>query len=328
MNLNIRGKILVGYAVILLLMLGTCLYFVSEMKKTDSKYNEMINNEAFAYSSIQGTIARYNEAGIRLKDYIINGRTSDISLYQKAMNEGDTTIEKIIPIIDTGEEKQLYNDMQSNVNTFKEFGNQVISLVKAREESQTETSKTVANKKVMEFLQSDSGVISNLTQSGETLANFQSKLLNDDKKQTSASANRTIFVSLIVVFVIIIIGLIIGFFVAQMIASPIRLVDTQAAKIANGDLTGDKITIKTRDEAGRLAESFNTMHQNLIEIVKQLQEKSENVASSAAELSASAENVSAGATETASTMTEVATTVEQILVILSLSQVLPLKVQI
>lgn len=103
-----------------------------------------------------------------------------------------------------------------------------------------------------------------------------------------------------------------AFIIARMIANPIRLVDAEAAKIAAGDLTGKEIAVKSKDEVGSLAESFNEMLKNLQEITRQLQEKSRIVASSSTELSASAENVSAAVTETSTTIAQVASTVEQV----------------
>lgn len=82
----------------------------------------------------------------------------------------------------------------------------------------------------------------------------------------------------------------------------------------SGDLTGEKIKIRTKDEAGSLAESINLMPTSLREIAIQLQEKSQVVASSAAELTASAENVAAGSNETASAITQVAGNVDQVTV--------------
>jgi len=97
-----------------------------------------------------------------------------------------------------------------------------------------------------------------------------------------------------------------------MITDPLRLVEAGAARVARGDLAGEEIRVRAKDEVGRLAGSFNAMISNLKEIVGQLQQKAQALAASAAQLSANAEQVSAGATETASSASEVAATVEQV----------------
>ena len=312
MILNIKGKILAGTGVIILLLLGVCTYLVINMKNMDNNYTAIISHEAAAYSDIQGALAQYNEAGARLFDYVIAGNADNIDLYLEAIKDGDANLNKVAASMDTEEEKQLFNNLKNKVSAFKEYGNQMLALVKTREAALNQDNHLAADKQLMEYKKSHNGVMNNVTLSAEALAKLQAQLLANSQKQTMASADNAVRVSIITIVVIILLGLIIALFVAQMIANPIRLVDSQAARIAAGDLSGNNITIKSKDEAGRLAESFNIMHQNLIGIAQQLQKKSQNVAASAADLSASAENVSAGATETATTITQVATTVDQI----------------
>ncbi|AGL01628.1 methyl-accepting chemotaxis protein [Desulfoscipio gibsoniae] len=112
----------------------------------------------------------------------------------------------------------------------------------------------------------------------------------------------------------LLIGLLLGFFLARSISLPLRKVAAESAKIAEGDLTGKEIDIKTKDEVGQLAMAFNKMILNLRSLVIQIQEKSQVIASSSMQLSASSQNVAAGAQETASTTNQVASTVEQVTV--------------
>lgn len=117
--------------------------------------------------------------------------------------------------------------------------------------------------------------------------------------------------SVTAVIFIIFIGIFSSILLSRMVGG-LRQVSVKAARIAEGDLTGREITIKSKDELGQLAGAFNTMLAKLKEIAGQLQEKSRSLASSSGELSAIAENVTAGAGETASTAGEVSSTVEQV----------------
>ena len=312
MGLKIKGKILAGFSIVILLLLGVCAYLVLNMKNIDDSYTAMINNESAAFISIQGALAQYSKAATYLNDYIITGDSVDIDQFQQALGEGDASLNQIAPTIDSEKEKQLYDELKKQVSVFKGYGKQMTTLVQNREMVQNEKDRIAAEESVMVCKKANTNVINNLTTSAEELAVLQNQLLADSKKQTMAAGANAVSVSIIIIAVTIILGLVIAIVIARIIANPIRLVDDQAVKIAAGDLAGEMINIRSRDEAGRLADSFNRMRENLIEIVKQLQEKSQNVASSATELSAGAENVLAGATETASAMTEVAATVEQI----------------
>ena len=67
---------------------------------------------------------------------------------------------------------------------------------------------------------------------------------------------------------------IIGLFLARTISSPIKLLDSSAEKVAKGD-TQVRVDIFTKDEVGRLANSFNKMIANLDSSFKEVQLKSE-----------------------------------------------------
>lgn len=110
----------------------------------------------------------------------------------------------------------------------------------------------------------------------------------------------------------LLVGILMGIFLSRSITLPLQRVALESVKIAKGDLTGKEIQIKTKDEVAQLATAYNKMLNNLRELVIQVQEKSQVVASSSIQLSASSQNVAAGAEETASTITQVASTVEQV----------------
>ena len=134
------------------------------------------------------------------------------------------------------------------------------------------------------------------------------------KKQAKNDSQKGILLRNIAVvagIVAIIVCLIIGFTLFRGIVGPVRYLASEASKIAEGDLTTDNINVKTKNEVGQLAGTFNTMLFNLKEIVGQLAEKSETLASSAQQLTAGVEETTAGANETSSTMAQVAATIEQ-----------------
>ncbi|AQS58065.1 methyl-accepting chemotaxis protein [Desulforamulus ferrireducens] len=118
--------------------------------------------------------------------------------------------------------------------------------------------------------------------------------------------------ALLATLLALLVGLPLGFVLARSIALPIQRVAKESMKIAEGDLTGQEIDIKTKDEVGQLAIAFNKMLHNLKDLVIQVQEKAQVVASSSMQLSASSQNVAATAQETASTINQVARTVEQV----------------
>ncbi|MQL51639.1 HAMP domain-containing protein [Desulfofundulus thermobenzoicus] len=311
MRLNIMGKLMLGFGAVLLLMLGTCLFLIMQMRSMNNDFTGLIKLKAYAYGESNDALAHYNAAAAYLRQYILTRDEDLASRYQQSVKDGDDGLEKVAPLLERAEAKDLLQKFQAQAADFKQYGDQVISLIKASK-SASEADRVKIEEQLAQHHQSHSGVVRNLTGAGTAFADFEKQVLDDGAGRTASRANRAIAISIILVAVTIVLGLLVAFIIARMITAPIRLVDAGAAKIAAGDLSGEGIDLKTKDETGRLAESFNTMLHNLKEIVRHLQEKSDTLASSASELSASAQNVSAGASETASTISQVAGTVEQV----------------
>lgn len=311
MKLNIMGKIVLGFGIVLILMFGICLYLISGIRGINTSYSTLIDQKAYGLALAETVGNDYTRSASSLKDFILDGDQDDLTNAQKFASDGDGILKEIAPLLTTDKEKQQYRDIQSKAGDFKNFSEQMVNLVSARELASGDD-RTTAEKKVIGYYEANKTDMADLYNATIALSDSQSKLLDAGNKQNSAEGVKFALISTIMAVVVIILGLLMAVLVARRIATPIRLVDAEAAKIAAGDLTGKEINVKTKDEAGRLATSFNNMLTNLRVITRQLQEKSDTLASSAAELSAGAENISSSANETASTVGEVASTVEQV----------------
>ncbi|HHY28204.1 MAG TPA: HAMP domain-containing protein [Desulfitobacterium dehalogenans] len=97
-----------------------------------------------------------------------------------------------------------------------------------------------------------------------------------------------------------------AFKLSQNFARRIKIVAQGANEIAQGNLNIEKIQVDSQDELGQLAQDFNHMTENLIQLVKQVSLASEHIASSSQQLSAGAEQSAQASNEVAGAITEVA----------------------
>ncbi|MNB78376.1 Methyl-accepting chemotaxis protein McpA [compost metagenome] len=140
-------------------------------------------------------------------------------------------------------------------------------------------------------------------------------------KNSLVSAEQAFNVILAVTVISFLLAVFIAFFIASIIAKPIQKLNASAMLIANGDLTGEPILLKNKDELGTLAASFNTMTGNLRAMIQSVSMTSEQVAASSEELLASAEQ-NAKASEQISETVELlaAGTTEQVNIVKRSSQ--------
>ena len=114
------------------------------------------------------------------------------------------------------------------------------------------------------------------------------------------------WISLVTIFVVLFIAALIIAWFAKQIAKPIMLLEGAANKIASGDLSQNNLNIRSNDEIGRLAKSFEQMAQNVRALIKQIYSNAEQLAAASEELTASAEQSAQASNQVAISMTEVA----------------------
>jgi methyl-accepting chemotaxis protein len=105
--------------------------------------------------------------------------------------------------------------------------------------------------------------------------------------------------------------LIILYYLIKGISKPIVETARYANKIANGDLTAS-ISIKRNDEIGQLAESLQKMGSQLKEIIVNIIEGANNIASASVQLNSSSQLLAQSSNEQASSVEEISSTIEEI----------------
>ncbi|RFB17400.1 methyl-accepting chemotaxis protein [Bacillus sp. HNG] len=141
----------------------------------------------------------------------------------------------------------------------------------------------------------------------ESLINEVTETINSDTKTLEKAQE----ISSIVLYAVVILSLVGGVFTSSLIIKsinkPIMIMNRRLKEIAEGeaDLT-QAISIKTKDELGEMATSFNQMVSKLRDLVRQVAINAEQVAAASEQLSASSEETTKATEVIASTVQEVA----------------------
>jgi methyl-accepting chemotaxis protein len=131
-----------------------------------------------------------------------------------------------------------------------------------------------------------------------------------DYAAVMAQSNKIIRNSILILVITLAIAVVVGYYFSSRITKPIVELTALAKVAANGDLTR-QASIKDKNEIGQLANSFNTMVQNLRQIIQQVGSSSENVAASSEQLTASAAQTTKATEQVAHITEEVAAGTEK-----------------
>ncbi|WP_378956988.1 methyl-accepting chemotaxis protein [Pelosinus sp. sgz500959] len=106
-------------------------------------------------------------------------------------------------------------------------------------------------------------------------------------------------------FVLIIVIIIATIFLGRLL-KPLQLILGKIREVAEGNLAVSSLDIQRRDEIGRLAAGFNTMLENLRQLIRSVVDSCAQVAASSEELTASAEESAQAANQVAVSINNVA----------------------
>jgi methyl-accepting chemotaxis protein len=140
--------------------------------------------------------------------------------------------------------------------------------------------------------------------------------LNQDGAAQAAQDSQNSFISartssIIIMAIALIVAIGLAYIIVRSITKRLTAIEETAKRIASGDLTMEDLNIKTKDEIGKLAGSFNQMKANLRSLISEVTLSSQQVAASSTELTASAEETSQATQNIATTIQEVASGSEQ-----------------
>ncbi|WP_245732676.1 methyl-accepting chemotaxis protein [Salinibacillus kushneri] len=145
-----------------------------------------------------------------------------------------------------------------------------------------------------------------LIQSFEELANEQEGLINTTGDDIVNASNINVITTLAITILIVVMSITIAFLLSQRMTKQLKTVKDRMKNIADGDLTGEDLEAKTKDEIGDLVIATNDMSSNMRDLLGKINSVSETVSSHSEELTQSANEVMTGTEKISTTMEEIA----------------------
>ncbi|MCG7377636.1 methyl-accepting chemotaxis protein [Paenibacillus sp. ACRSA] len=301
LRLTIRMKLLLGFAIVVALLAFVSIYSATQIKDMSNKANA-IDQTWMPSVSLLG---------------MMNGDVSDVERLALAV------------IVETSQEEitKLNESLQFLLNKIEDERKQLIGLIANNEEAMKLYNESFSPnydayvEKMPVFIEfgksNNYGEASRLHSeayplwytANDTIAKLIELGNNGSDAATNSSvesAERAFVIIIALSITAIVLALIIAVFISIIISRPIQKMNAAAMLIANGDLTGETILLKNKDELGTLAESFNVMTGNLRNMIQSVSMTSQQVAASSEELLASAEQNTSASKQISETVEELA----------------------
>ncbi len=293
MRLTIGNKLLGGFLLILILLVIGSVISNNKISFTDESYKQLIYENVENAMLAKDLENLYLNQSNAVRNYLLTGDDAYISQYEEISQKANGTIGLMMEAYKTDEDREIVTQLAAFQVRFDEIVRKEVAFKKAGNEVG-----------YTNLLNTSGKTISNVFQAKiEALDKGQEQLVMEGSKDVSNSVASTKgFVIYLGIFSVLI-GVTLAIIISRSISKPVRLAAGAIQKVAQGDLRIEPLKVKNKDEVGDLVHSFNTMVQDLREVVGKIHESSFSVAASSGELAASAEE-STAASEQVSKMTQ------------------------
>lgn len=285
-NFKIGARLTLGFAVLggLMLLQGIfALYSMSNMHKITENIDKNTIPSLQSLAALNLNVMQMRVFTLRL----MVAQQDDIQVVKQKISDLHQDIatirqdyEKLISIAG---EQQLYAEFGQSYRQYGELKNQLVSLI---EQNQREQATLMVNTSLAQSAEQMEKTLLELNQLITVHATEQAVLSESSYSNTWNYVIAIIVMSLgLALFAAIVLS--------RSIVIPVRLAVRLAEKVAEGDLT-QAIQVTGKDEIAELAQSLQTMQQNLRETVKHIAMSSMQLASAAEELNTVTDSAAAG----------------------------------
>jgi len=265
---------------------------IKSVRDSDTSFNKLLHqaNDSFLTMDDQSNMW----VGLYQQPKTSQLVQQTLSQAQSAEKQVTLSLQAAAKYAHTTQEKSGIAQALKDAQAYDDYFSQVVQNNYSNH-TQAEQLMYVGNANASNALTAD---LSKLEQLGE-------QRLQTDAGAAAAKSTSDFIISLVAGVIVALLCLVTALYVWRVL-KPVPNITDALGKVANGDLTVESITVKSRDEVGRLAAALNQMVANLTHLIGKVTESSEQVAAASQQLSASAEDTTKATNQVALSAQEVA----------------------
>lgn len=255
---TIRNKILTSFLFVIILLIGISTFGYFGISKSNTEIHTLVTEEYKQVSKANELSANVANRVILARGYVLYGDTKYKDLFLEETKKSEKLKAELQDIM--GNTEAYKAAVQKTIKWENLITDQVIpAYTKGGFNEAIPLMEKYCQLWSMDAINAWDKIKIDAEQK---LKNKSTKLIENGEKE------QTIFV--ITALIITIIGIAIAIFISRAITIPITLVVKRLSQIAKNDLTGESLSIKTKDELEVLACSTNEVANNLQNIITKL----------------------------------------------------------
>ncbi|MBP1155078.1 MULTISPECIES: methyl-accepting chemotaxis protein [unclassified Paenibacillus] len=287
---KIRGKILLGFAIVLAVFIGMSAVTLSNVGNMNQLTNQLTSVDSVQLEHMQTMRFNMAERLAVTRGYLLYGDATLKDKFYDYTKQSQDLEGKILALMAGNDKEHIVKEV---VDKSIAWGNAVdrdVIQVYEKGDREKALEAMAQNRKTAEDIM---GTLQELVMSIQEIA-------TESGQQAVKKGESLNVIVLISSGAVIIIGILIALFLSKMIVRPILIVTEKLNEFASngGDLT-NRIHVASKDEIGDLAQSFNALIESFRQMIENISDNASQVAAASQQISASSEEIASGTTSQA-----------------------------
>ncbi|HZR30643.1 MAG TPA: HAMP domain-containing methyl-accepting chemotaxis protein [Terriglobales bacterium] len=319
MRFTIGKKLGIGFGVLISLSVIASTVGVLQIRKIIQQENKFTSLRYVTVVHAGSVSENVREVASALTNYVFLGSDPAQAVkYKRKREEALADLDKDLAALQelskqftTQENKDRVSQIVSEVDRWRRLQQQIQDNALAGAENRKQALQMLHNE-TQPLTDSLINIVTELDKKNQELGNQEVAGLSSAEQSTST----ILIVSTIIVLVV---GCVVAVALSRRIVVAVQAVLQKAESMAAGNLTGEELTAQSDDEVGDLVKAINKMQHSLTDMLQQVAQTAEHVASAGEEISASATQAATSsetqqdqATQVATAMQEMSSTVLQV----------------
>ena len=285
--MTITKKLYVSFSVLIVIILGISMFSFYQLTTMNDKYTALIDTrleQTYAAADLQ---ARIGVQGVHLRQYVLAGKETSLEGLRAEQQRIDDRIAYLDSTVYTETMGALIDGLESAKAQFDAAALDVIAYVDAGEQQAAIAllSTTISAANVQ------------LNDVSDEMLDYNKTVFKNTVIETDEQVVRSSYVLMIITVLSVLVTLMNIRLLHRQVATPLRALAQQAKKIAAGDLTGERVAVRSKDEIGMLTAAFGQMTDTVSDLLTEAQKNAVEFSQNATHLMQSTEQLAHTSTQ-------------------------------
>lgn len=243
------------------LMSGYTYYKIGQV---NDEYQQVAKVNIEKLTLVQELNSHVIEEAAMVRKFTITGDPAAIDKFNEIQRISDEKIKKMEEIFVTEKAKQAIAELKPAKAAYEDFSRQAIE---AKKQNHTE--------KQMQVIQQGVKPYETAQKKSEELVAMLKVFVDDEQAKIAETSSANQKMLLLINVLVVLLSFVVSWKLSRGISSVARELVQEATDIASGKLTADKVRVRSADELGTLAESFNLMKDSMRKLIENVAQSSE-----------------------------------------------------